>query len=228
MLPASRKHFVAEVLSSDLPTVSPLSIASPDELTTLRVNHVWRRFVAYALWQTFASYVGVEAVETWIGDLMLDLYTPETVQSEGEMSYANLAYLLDAGDSAGTNTADAWTQYPLNTILADDDGIVTLTTNRFQIAAGTFDFDIAVNMSSVDGVRVGLYNYTQAMAVKAGVNIFGNTQRVTGRDISNGSDWYEVQYYAQTANAGDGRGRAVSSGDDEMYCDVNIWLTPAT
>ena len=224
MLPASKRHFSADVLASTPPSVSPFTTSAPDVITTLRVNHVWRRFVASALWQTFAYTAVSEQVETWIGQLLLDLYDSELGSGGALVSYANIAYLLDAGDSAGTNIADAWTQYPLNTVLSDDDSIVTLTTNQFQVAAGTFDFDIMINMSAVDGARAGLYNYTQASAVKAGVNIFGNSQRVTGRDISNGSDWYEVQYYAQIANLGDGRGRAVSSGDDEMYCDVNIYL----
>jgi hypothetical protein len=193
----------------------------------LRVNHVWRRFVAHALWNTFAAYEGTEAVETWIGDLLLDLYTPETVQSEGNVSYANLAYILASGEPGGTNVNNHWTAFPVNTVIADDDDIVTLSNNQFAINAGEFDFVIELGLRLVGGCRVGLYNVTQAIPVKVGSNKHMDNPIVAGHGISNGTDYYEVQYYALTLNAGDGLGRNISSGDDEQYCDINIWLTPA-
>lgn len=162
-------------------------------------------------------------IDAWIATAYLELLT-DASSGGTSVKYANLGYVLSAGTSAGTNDEDDWTQYPLNTILADDDSIITLTSNRFQIDAGEFYFNAEISLRGVGGCRIALYNYTQAMGVKAGNNTFTDNPRVTGYDVSNGADWYEMQYYASEVKTDKGLGRAIGSGDDEFYADVNIWL----
>lgn len=143
-------------------------------------------------------------------------------------SYANIGYALDAGSNAGVNVKEAWTQYELNIVMSDDDSIVTLASNRFQIVAGTFEFHIVASLNNVGQCRVALYNVTQDYGVKAGANTQSTRPTVTGRDISNGTDWYEVQYHATNEQITYGLGRKANTGDDELYCDVNLLLYPDT
>ena len=142
------------------------------------------------------------------------------------MSYANLGYVLPSGTSAGSNTINAWTQYPINTEISDSDGVVTLASNQFQVNAGTLEFHIASGLHNTGGSRICLYNVTQDNFVKIGTSLTGHPAVITGHTDSNGSDWYEVRYYTLTYNAGDGLGRQVGTGQDELYLDVNLWLTP--
>lgn len=165
-------------------------------------------------------------VENWLDSAVLDLLTVITEGGGGDaLIYANLAYIVEAGSSGGNSVATTWTQYPINTIVADEEEIITLSSNTFQIAQGTFFFDIESSLHATGGTRLGLYNVTQDTPVKIGVNEFGDNACVRGADVSNGSDYYEVQYYAEAANSGDGLGRKMTSGEDELYLDVNIYYT---
>lgn len=165
-----------------------------------------------------------DIVENWLDLAVLDLLTEITGGGGGGvLIYANLGYVVSSGSSGGTSVAKTWTQYPINTIIADEDEILTLSSNTFQIAQGTFFFDVESSLHSVNSARLGLYNVTQDTPVKIGANQSGDNPVVRGADVSNGSDYYEVQYYAEAAQAGDGLGRKVNSGEDELYLDVNIY-----
>lgn len=171
------------------------------------------------------SVAEYDVVENWLDLAVFDLLTEITSGGSGSaLVYANLAYIVEAGSSGGSSVATTWTQYPINTIVADENEIITLADNRFQIAEGTFFFNIesALRMPTGGG-RLGLYNVTQAMPVKVGANQHSDNAVVRGADVSNGSDYYEVQYYVETANNGDGLGRKIDSGEDELYLDVNLY-----
>jgi hypothetical protein len=193
----------------------------------LHLNYEWRRYIAYAVHQTFDQDGISDNLQKWVSNLFTDLYSVEPPVGESAVIYANIARLLPSGTNGGTNAVNAWTQYPLNTIVADESGIITLASNRFQVEAGVFDFDITVGLYSVQRARVALYNVTQATGVKAGVNVYPASVRVVGSEVSNGTDWYEVQYIATSQQADFGLGFRVNSGDDELYCDVSIYWREA-
>lgn len=182
--------------------------------------------MASALWKAFGNVDTSEQVDEWISDLFLDLYTvAPPAGGDGFMRYAEICLVFAAGDNAGTATAGAWYQYPLNTILADEDGIATLNSNRFQIEAGTFSFHVELPLHAVGATRAMLYNYTANTPVKIGANVFNENTEAFGQDVSNGSDWYELRYWCTTTNPGDGLGRAVNTGGDELYGTIGVWLS---
>ena len=75
-------------------------------------------------------------------------------------SYAIITNELSAGTQGGASTNNSWETYALNTELADPDSIVSISSNKFTLAAGSYL--IKWHLSLLNGSRVTsrLYDVT--------------------------------------------------------------------
>ena len=132
------------------------------------------------------------------------------------------AYNVNSASVAGHQVRD------INT-LEGDTSFVSLSSNRFTLDAGDYDFFFTLTTHRADGVFCYLYNYTDtSLHTEGSPSYAGNSTNVTdtlvleGELTSNGTDEFEVRQYAQTAFSG-GLGRAHSiSGYNSVF--LNGWL----
>jgi len=66
-------------------------------VTTLHLSYEWRRFVAYALVNTFDMSTVSDTVAEWISALLVDLYTPDPAVGGGSMAIGSIIPLATAG-----------------------------------------------------------------------------------------------------------------------------------
>jgi hypothetical protein len=138
--------------------------------------------------------------------------------------YASIAIICDQkakNDPSGTFTADntagthPWRTRDLNTELSDVDGIVSISSNQFTLAAGTYQIDWNAPAYSVDTHASRLYNITDTSEVQVSqtgsankYNAAANQQNSVGICIFTitGSKAFEIQHRCQTTHATDGFG----------------------
>jgi len=145
-------------------------------------------------------------------------------------SYAIICDQKSAGTGGGTSTANSWSTRDLNTEIADPDGIVSIASNRFTLAAGSYLIKWNAPFFYCQRAITRLYDHTNTAVRQLGqsnstfgsssgqINLFG-AARVT----PSGSTAYEIQYYVDNADS-DGLGH--DNPDDEgvsMFTVVEIY-----
>ena len=150
-------------------------------------------------------------------------------------SYAIIADQKTSRTASGTATGGSvWRTRDLNTEVADPDGIVSIASNRFTLAAGSYFITWDSPFYMTDYARTRLYDYTNTAGVGVGGSGFttstsdraeqtywtGGSARVT----PSGSTVYEIQYECQTTRAGNGLGNEDAAGADvEQFTIVEIF-----
>lgn len=135
-----------------------------------------------------------------------------------------------AGTNGGTFTSGAWRTRTLNTEVTDE-LTVTLTSNQFALADGTYWIEAEVPASDVANHRARLYNATDAATAVLGSSARANTQAdnapsfIRGRfTVSGGPKTFEIQDICGTTKATTGFGVASNlDSQTEIYTDVRIW-----
>jgi len=145
-------------------------------------------------------------------------------------SYAIICDQKTAGTGGGTSVANTWTARDLNTEIADPDSIVSIASNRFTLAAGSYLIKWNSPFFYPQRGISRLYDHTNSAVRQLGqsnssfgsshgqCNLFG-IARVT----PSGSTAYEIQYYVDNADS-DGLGH--DNPDDEgvsMFTVVEIY-----
>ena len=127
-------------------------------------------------------------------------------------SYAIICDQKSAGTAGGTPTQNAWTARDLNTEIADPDGIVSIASDRFTLAAGNYLIKWSAPFFHPDRVVTRLYDHTNSAVIQYGQanGGFGTSHeqiQCTGiaRATPSGSTAYELQYYADNSDS-DGYG----------------------
>lgn len=98
-----------------------------------------------------------------------------TIGSSGTtLKYALLQDQKTAGSHGGIVTAGAWNVLPLQTIVYDPGGIVSLSGNQFTLGAGTYWIQALGSLWSDNGVqqsgRCRIFNVTDAVVSLLGLN----------------------------------------------------------
>jgi hypothetical protein len=144
----------------------------------------------------------------------------------GGVSAAIIADQKSSGTAGGTFTNGAWRIRTLNTEVADPDGLVTISSNRFTPIAGTYLIYIEAMAHAVGTSQLQLYNYTQSSVTSTGLSagLPSGLQLATLTDIitANGTDEYEVQHRCTTTVATTGLGYPSVLGIPETYCAVRL------
>ena len=140
----------------------------------------------------------------------------EVVHVEDQKSTAN------PGGAAATTT---WNVRDLNTLVTDDTGEASLSSNRITLPAGTYECWIKAPAHDVNGHRVKLYNYTDSADEILG----GNSRSASGDDTQTNAicagvftiasaKAFEIRHYTQiSTSATTELGVATFDGGVETY-----------
>lgn len=154
-----------------------------------------------------------------------------TAQFKGGTNASEYIHIREeqaSGVAAGTFTGGAWRTRVLNTIVTDDTGKVTLSSNQFVLPAGTYSFQSEVPTRMVVGHQSRLQNITDATTIQIGTNAM---QKVGDNDVGHAhvegqftitaSTTFELQHRCLTTRATDGFGVQNSWGT-EVYATIEL------
>ena len=145
-------------------------------------------------------------------------------------SYAILEHQESDGTAGGTLTQDAWRTRPLNTEVADPDGIVSISSNQFTLQAGTYLIEWRMPGYNCETWQSRLQNITDGSTVGQGESHYtrGLYHQDWGEGAArvtiSGAKAFEIQQYAYSTQSTNGMGFATSnSTGTEVYGRVKIY-----
>jgi hypothetical protein len=97
------------------------------------------------------------------------------VTDNGFESYAVICDQKTQDTDAGTFSNGAWRTRDLNTEILDPDGIVTISSNQFTLAAGSYLIEWLAPAVRVGPHKARLYDVTGDASVQIGPNAFTST-----------------------------------------------------
>ena len=148
-------------------------------------------------------------------------------------SYAIICDQKTAGTDAGTFSSGTWVTRDLNTELADPDGIVSISNNKFTLQAGTYLVIASAPAFRVNRHMIRLMNETDGTAVEYGTSKHsdngdqtGNTSTLKARFTIAGAKEFEISHRCQSTENTNGLG--VNSNQsftvpNEKYTFVEIY-----
>jgi hypothetical protein len=144
-------------------------------------------------------------------------------------SYAVISDEKSAGTAGGTFTQDGWRTRDLNTEITDPDGIVSISSNEFTLAAGSYLIKWGAPARSVNNHKARLYDVTGTATIEAGTSEYAylHAYAVTpsigyARVTPSGSNVYRIEHYCVLTRSTDGFGTATNVGEPEVYTIVEI------
>ena len=161
------------------------------------------------------------------GGLPDDSITAAELSTKTFVSYAVICDQKSQGTSGGTFTSGAWRTRDLNTEISDTDGIVSISSNQFTLAAGNYLIKAIAPARNVSKHQARLYSVTDSASVQVGQT--GHTSSnnnfyvsVFARVSPTGSHTYEIQHRSSSSNNGTGFGENANL-DVEKYTVVEIY-----
>ena len=144
-------------------------------------------------------------------------------------SYAIIVDQKTTNVDGGTFTSGAWQTRDLQTEVSDVDGIVSISTNEFTLAAGSY-----LIMWGAPGYRVGnhrtrLYDVTGTAALQPGLSAscansdIATVSNGSTRVTPSGSNTYRIEHRSDITRATDGFGYASNFSTPEIYTSVEIF-----
>ena len=140
-------------------------------------------------------------------------------------SYAILAHRETQNTAGGTYTGGAWRTRPLNTEVADPDSIVSISSDQFTLAAGTYFIKWRSEDYNIGNSATRLYNATDAALAESGYTSAPNKPRAgegVARITITGSKAFEIQLYGSSTQATNGFGFPANF-QTEQYASVEIF-----
>ena len=137
-------------------------------------------------------------------------------------SYAVITNELSAGTQGGSAVANTWTTRPLNTELADPDGIVSISSNKFTLAAGSYLINWRTAFQNPEYVITRLYDVTNSAIKQYSMCSYGIYTTTfpfgSARVTPSGSTEYRIEYYCDGAQATSGLG---PDAPDDVAVTIN-------
>ncbi len=136
-----------------------------------------------------------------------------------------------SGTSAGTFTNGAWRTRVLNTVVLDDTGEASISSNQFTIPAGTYRISARGPGFGIGNHKIRLQNITDGATTLLGNSAFtgstATTQEVNiahlfGEFTITSAKAFELQHRCSTTVATIGLGNATSFGVTEIYAEVEL------
>jgi len=145
-------------------------------------------------------------------------------------SYAILEHQESDGTAGGTLTQDAWRTRPLNTEVADPDGIVSISSNQFTLQAGTYLIEWRIPGYNCETWQSRLQNITDGSTVAQGESHYTRSLyhqdwgEGAARVTISGAKAFEIQQYAYQTQSTNGMGvTTANSVGIEVYGRVKIY-----
>jgi hypothetical protein len=149
------------------------------------------------------------------------------VKQGGVGSYALLQDQQPSGTDGGLLTVGNWGTRVLNTEVVDSDNIVTLASNQFTLAAGTYRIKAFACSWAAGDNKLALYNVTDASYTAYGMNArtsgyygFGDKAVLSAQFTITATKVFELRHQASSPGPS---GKAASFGVNEIYAEVEIW-----
>jgi len=140
-----------------------------------------------------------------------DAVTAPKIGAKAFVSYASIHDQKTQDTQGGTFTTGSWQIRDLNTEGYDPDGIVSISSNKFTLAAGNYLIKWSCPCYRVDRAASRLYDVTNSAAISP---VGSNTQTATASG------------YAQTTT--DGSARVSPSGSTEYRIETRSFQTRNT
>jgi len=163
--------------------------------------------------------------------LAADSVTAPKIGSKTFTSYAIICDQKAQNTDSGTLTSGAWYTRDLNTELLDPDGIVSISSNKFTLQAGSYFIEASAPAYKVDQYNIKLYQTSGTQAdIAFGTAEYANANEgnVANRSflfcrvtISTSTD-YEIRQRSSTTKSNNGRG-VQSNQSVEIYTVVKIF-----
>ena len=154
----------------------------------------------------------------------------QTVTPAAFESYAIIADQKAAGTNAGTFTAGSWVTRELNTELADPDSIVSIATNQFTLAAGSYLIKASAPAYKVNFHQVRLYNVTDTAVAISGYQNYTSSadaidtkSELSGRITITDTKTFELQHRCSATKSSNGLGNGIDFGEPNFYAVVEIY-----
>ena len=146
-------------------------------------------------------------------------------------SYAIIADQKANGTESGTFTSGDWRTRDLNTELRDIDGIVSISSNQFTLAAGSYLVKASAPGKRVNIHQIRLQNITDSTTVEYGTceQAYGGSSYIVTRSFLSAqftisaSKVFEIQHRCDTTASNTGFGQDVTFGNVEVYTLVEIY-----
>ena len=143
-------------------------------------------------------------------------------------SYAVICDQKAAGITCGTFTSGAWRHRDLNTEITDTDGIVSIATNDFTLAAGTYLIMWSAPCYEGSRHKTRLYDVTGTAVVEIGSSGVASSATQTRsfgykRVTPSGSNAYRIEHQCETTKATNGLGLESDFSAVEKYTIVEIY-----
>lgn len=149
----------------------------------------------------------------------------------GNVSYAHVREEQSSGTGAGDANAGGWNTRVLNTVVEDDDSILSLASNQVTLlGAGKYRVEARCPAIAVGVHQARIYNITDSVELIVGQLAYSRqsgTQsdltnaHVVGRFTITGSKVIELQHQVNTTITG---GAGIASGwGIEVYSELQIW-----
>ena len=140
-------------------------------------------------------------------------------------SYAIIADQKAQNTAGGTATAGAWRERDLQTEIADPDSIVSISSNQFTLAAGTYLIKWEVPTQDTGNNQSRLYNVTDTSQVGVGISStarYGHRSSGVARTTIAGSKAFSIEHYVSGTVATQGWGYAMNQ-TTEQYTTTEIF-----
>ena len=155
--------------------------------------------------------------------------------TQASHAVAMISYEISGGTSDGTTAATTWTTRPVNTEVTDASSIVSISSNQFTLAAGTYLIRGFQTFAGSGGTQLQfrgrIRNVTDSTTVGTSMtcraHIAGGESTTQQCPIEvyftiTSTKTFELQYWAQSALA-NGLGISnVDSGENEKYVSLTI------
>ncbi len=106
-----------------------------------------------------------------------------TLTAAGAGDYILLADQRADGAVGGACSTTAWDTRALNTILADDTGLISISSNQATLPAGTYECEIDAEMYNTQTAQIRLYNVTDAVVMVYGKSVRSDSYVVTPANL---------------------------------------------
>ena len=144
-------------------------------------------------------------------------------------AYAIIVDQKSATTDGGTFTAGDWRTRDLNTELSDPDGIVTISSNQFTLAAGSYLIRWACPAFSCERHQSRLQDITNTVTREYGLSAYSASGGYaathsfgSSRVVPGAATTYEIQHHCSFTKSGNGMGVHGGAGV-EQYTLVEIF-----
>lgn len=156
-----------------------------------------------------------------------------TISSSSQEKNIHIVDRKTGNTNGGSFTASAYRTRELNTIVSDETGQVSLSSNQFILPAGTYTILAHAPAVNVDGHKTRLWNATTTTEILVGSSAYNpgastnlsNISIVQGLFTAAAGDHFEIQHRCQSTVNTFGFGRSYSgTGNDGVDIYTQIWL----